>query len=173
MKTVNSISIISDTHGCINSNIVPYLKNTDMIIHAGDVMSTKIINDLKNYCNNVYVVAGNNDIPEFFNTNEDKNIISKLNKLERIKIGSNIITVTHGDTFGSQPSHDGLRKTFPDSKLIIYGHTHRQVCDQDYEPWVLNPGASGFTRNTDGGSCFMQIIINNKNIWTIKPYCFV
>ena len=170
-KMTHSISIISDTHGRINSNIIPYLKNTDMIIHAGDITSTKTIKDLKEYCDNVYVVAGNNDVPEFFNTDEDKNIISKLNKLERIKIDSHIITVTHGDTFGGEPSHDDLRKTFADSKLIVYGHTHRQVCDQNCEPWVINPGAGGYTRNRDGGACFMQIIINN-DAWTIKPYCF-
>jgi len=173
MQTVNSISVISDTHGRINTNIIPYLKSTDMIIHAGDIMSTETIRDLKSYCNNVYIVAGNNDIPEFFHTKEDKDIISKLNKLERVKIGSNIITITHGDMFGNQPSHHNLRKTFPDSKLIIYGHTHRQICDQNYNPWVINPGASGYTRNIDGGSCFIQIIVNDKNIWTIKPYCFV
>ena len=173
MKIARSISIISDTHGHINSNIIPYLKNTDMIIHAGDIMSTKTIKDLKNYCNDVYVVAGNNDIPEFFNNDEDKAIISKLNKLEKIKIGSNLITVTHGDMFGREPSHDDLRQAFSDSKLIIYGHTHRQVCDQSHKPWIINPGASGYTRNVDGGACFMQIAIDHQNTWTIKPYCFI
>ena len=66
MKGVSSVSIISDTHGLIDSHIINYLKNTDVIIHAGDICSTKIISDLNRYCDDVYMVAGNNDIPEKF-----------------------------------------------------------------------------------------------------------
>ncbi len=61
MHDINKITIISDTHGIIDQKIVPYLKKTDMIIHAGDIMDTKIINQLNSYCDNVVLVAGNND----------------------------------------------------------------------------------------------------------------
>ena len=61
MKEVSSVSIISDTHGHIDSHIIDYLKNTDVIIHAGDICSTAIISDLHRYCDQVYMVAGNND----------------------------------------------------------------------------------------------------------------
>ena len=56
--------------------------------------------------------------------------------------------------------------------LSILGHTHYQVCDQEKEPWVVNPGACGHTRNNDGGPCFMQIEINDDDEWKIIPYCF-
>ena len=82
-----------------------------------------------------------------------------------------IITVTHGDQFGSKPSHSKLRDTFPNSKLIIYGHTHYQIFDDSESPWVMNPGASGHTRNMNGGPCFSQIHIDN-GLWDIKQYCF-
>ena len=63
MKKINTVSIISDTHGIIDDHIISYLKNSDVIIHAGDICSTRIISDLNNYCDQVYVVAGNNDVP--------------------------------------------------------------------------------------------------------------
>ena len=44
MHDIKKITIISDTHGIIDEKIVPYLKNTDMIIHAGDIMDKNIIN---------------------------------------------------------------------------------------------------------------------------------
>ena len=75
MKKINTVSIISDTHGIIDNHIVSYLKNSDVIIHAGDICSTKIISDLNRYCDQVYVVAGNNDVPEKYFEHKDKKII--------------------------------------------------------------------------------------------------
>jgi len=171
MKNISSISIISDTHGHIDSHIISYLQKTDIIIHAGDICSTKIISDLNRYCEQVVLVAGNNDIPEKFIDQNDKKIISDLKKSQTIKINNNLVSVEHGDRFGHKANHEELRKSYPDSKLIIYGHTHIQVCDQKEEPWVVNPGACGNTRNEDGGPCFIQIEIKGNN-WEIIPYCF-
>lgn len=172
MKKVSLISVISDTHGHIDNHIISYLKNTDIIIHAGDICSTSIILDLNRYCEKVFLVAGNNDVPENYFDKEDKKIISKLKKVEVIKVNNETITIEHGDRFGHHAAHEELRKAYPDSKLIIYGHTHYQVCDQEKEPWVVNPGACGHTRNNDGGPCFMQIEINDDDEWKIIPYCF-
>jgi uncharacterized protein len=171
MKKINTVSIISDTHGIIDSHIVSYLKNSDVIIHAGDICSTKIISDLNRYCDQVYVVAGNNDVPEKYFEHKDKKIISGLKKNQTIEINNQIISVEHGDRFGHKADHNGLRQSYPNAKLIIYGHTHIQVCDQDKEPWVVNPGACGHTRNNDGGPCFIQIEIKD-NKWDIITYCF-
>ena len=171
MKKINTVSIISDTHGIIDSHIVSYLKNSDVIIHAGDICSTKIISDLNRYCDQVYVVAGNNDVPEKYFEHKDKKIISGLKKTQTIEINNQIISIEHGDRFGHKADHNGLRQSYPNAKLIVYGHTHIQVCDQDKEPWVVNPGACGHTRNNDGGPCFIQIEIKD-NKWDIIPYCF-
>ena len=171
MKKINTVSIISDTHGIIDSHIVSYLKNSDVIIHAGDICSTKIISDLNRYCYQVYVVAGNNDVPEKYFEHKDKKIISGLKKTQTIEINNQLISIEHGDRFGHKADHNGLRQSYPNAKLIVYGHTHIQVCDQGKEPWVINPGACGHTRNNDGGPCFIQIEIKD-NKWDIIPYCF-
>ena len=155
-KTI--ISIISDTHGILDKSVEEYLSKSDIIIHAGDVMSIDLIKKLKNN-------------PERYEHTDDKKLINNLNKIETFKVFDEIITVTHGDQFGSMPSHSKLRDTFPDSKLIIYGHTHFQIFDDSESPWVMNPGASGHTRNMNGGPCFSQIHIDN-GMWNIKQYCF-
>ena len=170
MHTVKKITVISDTHGVIDEQIIPFLKDSDMIVHAGDIMSTDIIRKLKTYSKKVVAVAGNNDLPERFSDEEDKKIISKLNKVEQFSINSETVTVEHGDRFGHHPSHEELRAAYPGSKLIIYGHTHNQVCDKSSTPWIVNPGAAGHTRNNDGGPCYMQIFINDSN-WEIKSHC--
>ena len=170
MQAVKKITVISDTHGVIDQNIIPVLQNSDMIIHAGDIMSIDILKKLSTFSDTVIAVAGNNDIPERFPDIEDKKIISKLKKVEQLLINGEKITIEHGDRFGHHPSHDDLRAAYPDSKLVIYGHTHNQICDQSSNPWIVDPGAAGHTRNNDGGPCYMQIFINEDN-WEIKPYC--
>tara|TARA_B100001758_G_C18414358_1_gene618296 strand:- start:3691 stop:4209 length:519 start_codon:yes stop_codon:yes gene_type:complete len=171
MNHINLVSVISDTHGLIDNHVIPYLKKSDVIIHAGDICSTQIIFDLQKYCDKVFCVAGNNDIPEKYFDNEDKKIISQLKKYQNILINGETISIEHGDRFGHKADHEGLRNSYPNSKLIIYGHTHYQVCDQKKEPWVINPGACGHTRNNDGGPCFVQIEMNESE-WNVIPYCF-
>ena len=170
MHDIRKITVISDTHGVIDDQITSVLNDSDVIVHAGDIMCTSIIKKLKTYSRNVIAVAGNNDLPERYRDEEDKKIISELKKIEQFSVNNKLVTVEHGDRFGHHPSHADLRAAHPDSKLIIYGHTHNQICDQTKYPWVVNPGAAGHTRNNDGGPCFMQIHINKDN-WEIKSHC--
>ena len=170
MHDITKITVISDTHGIIDDEITSVLNGSDIIVHAGDIMSTSIIKKLKTYCKRVIAVAGNNDLPERYSAKEDKKIISELKTVEQFSINNELVTVEHGDRFGNHPSHDDLRMAYPDSKLIIYGHTHNQVCDKSTTPWVVNPGAAGHTRNNDGGPCYMQILIDNDD-WEIQSHC--
>jgi putative phosphoesterase len=170
MNDITKITVISDTHGIIDDEITSVLSDSDVIVHAGDIMSTSIIKKLKTYCKRVIAVAGNNDLPERYSAKEDKKIISELKTVEQFSINNELVTVEHGDRFGNHPSHDDLRMAYPDSKLIIYGHTHNQVCDKSTTPWVVNPGAAGHTRNNDGGPCYMQILIDNDD-WEIQSHC--
>ena len=170
MNDITKITVISDTHGIIDDEITSVLSDSDIIVHAGDIMSTSIIKKLKTYCKRVIAVAGNNDLPERYSAKEDKKIISELKTVEQFSINNELVTVEHGDRFGNHPSHDDLRIAYPDSKLIIYGHTHNQVCDKSTTPWVVNPGAAGHTRNNDGGPCYMQILIDNDD-WEIQSHC--
>ena len=170
MNDITKITVISDTHGIIDDEITSVLSDSDIIVHAGDIMSTSIIKKLKTYCKRVIAVAGNNDLPERYSAKEDKKIISELKTVEQFSINNELVTVEHGDRFGNHPSHDDLRMAYPNSKLIIYGHTHNQVCDKSTTPWVVNPGAAGHTRNNDGGPCYMQILIDNDD-WEIQSHC--
>ncbi len=66
MSDIKKISVISDTHGIIDDSIIPHLENSDMIVHAGDIMNTAILKQLESYSDKVVAVAGNNDVPERF-----------------------------------------------------------------------------------------------------------
>ncbi|WP_225879830.1 metallophosphoesterase family protein [Abyssogena phaseoliformis symbiont] len=78
----------------------------------------------------------------------------------------------HGHEHGAhQPSHDSLRAAYPNAKIIIYGHTHKQVIDQEKIPWVINPGAAGQVRNHGSAKCFV-LETNHSQEWKITPYMF-
>ena len=172
MDDVRLISVLSDSHGLFSDKILHLVRGSDMIIHAGDIMSVELIRELKNISKYSYLVCGNNDRVEFYKDKEERDIIGSLNRVEKIHLPSGTITVTHGDQFGSKPSHSVLRSEYSDSKLIIYGHTHYQIVDDGLEPWVINPGASGSVRNMNGGPAFVQIDIKNSH-WKVKTHCFI
>jgi len=64
-----------------------------------------------------------------------------------------------------------LREAYPNVKMIVYGHTHKQLIEQDTIPWIVNPGAGGETRNHGSSKCLMLTIKSEQN-WCIKPYNF-
>ena len=72
MHHIRKITVISDTHGVIDDQITSILNDSDIIVHAGDIMSTSIIKKLKMYSRRVIAVAGNNDLPERYSDEEDK-----------------------------------------------------------------------------------------------------
>ena len=72
MHDIRKITVISDTHGVIDDQITSVLNDSDMIVHAGDIMSISIIKKLKTYSRRVIAVAGNNDLPERYSDEEDK-----------------------------------------------------------------------------------------------------
>lgn len=162
------VGVLSDTHSYINPSIAEHLRGCDLILHAGDIGSIKVIIQLHEISNKVISVCGNNDTAEQWNTLEHKDL-AQVPKIAEIELPGGMITITHGDEHFSEYEiwHEKLRNNFPNSKAIIYGHSHRLVCDQCTEPWVLNPGAAGETRTQKHGvSCLLLNV--NKKLWEVK-----
>ena len=77
------------------------------------------------------------------------------------------LCVSHGDRQMCRDNwHLNLRNTYPQARAIIYGHSHHLSCDQDEEPWVINPGAAGQTRTHGGPSC-MTLVASHEE-WTLE-----
>jgi putative phosphoesterase len=154
------IAILSDSHGFIHPEIITLVAKCDIAIHAGDVCDETILKDLKPL-EKLIVIAGNND-----------EHIKQLKNVAILELDGQKIVIEHGHLHGHhQPSHDSLRHTYPDAKVIIYGHTHKQVIDDSQYPWVINPGASGKIRNHGGPSCLVLNVTTNK-VWKIKKFRF-
>ncbi|CAC9582503.1 hypothetical protein [uncultured Gammaproteobacteria bacterium] len=154
------IGILSDTHGFIHTQIIELIAQCDIAIHAGDIVDDTTLLALKPR-HRLIAIQGNND-----------SHLTQLKKVEKIDLLGGIICVDHGHMHGNKiPSHDSLKNTYPDAKMIIYGHTHKQIIEQDSNPWIVNPGAAGETRNHGGSKCLI-LTIKSANDWQIIPYVF-
>ena len=158
--SVLKIGILSDTHGAVHPQIVELINDCDFALHAGDIVDIEVLQKL-NPKQEVFAVRGNNDYH-----------ITHLEDVEVLSLPGGKIVIEHGHRHGHyEPCHESLRKSYPDAKAIIYGHTHRQVVDKTKTPWVINPGAAGETRNYDGAKCLM-ITIDGEKEWDIASHSF-
>ncbi len=135
-----SFVVISDTHADLDPKICDLIKKNSYVLHAGDIGDISIINRLKDTCIDIFAVNGNNDnYPD-------------LPKIETIQTQFGDIIIEHGDHHAVD-YHNSLRESHPNALFIIYGHTHKHICDMKVKPYVLNPGAAGKTRTQGGASC--------------------
>lgn len=162
------IGVISDTHGNINAQVQNHLRGCEVIMHAGDIGSINVINQLKSISRNVIPVRGNNDVAAKWLPHEHTDL-KMINELAEIKLPGGNMVITHGDKFNPVAlRHKKLREHFPTAKAIIYGHSHELVCDQSDTPWVLNPGAGGKNRTKGGASCL--VVFTSKDLWEISEF---
>lgn len=165
MTTSTTIAVISDTHSHLDPRIAEIISECDMAVHAGDICGENILESMQPKTGKVIAVTGNND-PYCHLTH------TSLPAVLSFEVAGATITVEHGHEHGAhQPCHDSLRKSHPDSKIIIYGHTHKKVVDQTETPWVVNPGAAGNTRTHGGPSCLVIECSENEE-WKINKYRF-
>ena len=165
------IGVLSDTHSYINPSIFDRLTNCDLILHAGDIGSINVIKQLKEISPNVISVRGNNDNVELWQATEVEDL-QNIPQIAEIELPGGCIVLTHGDEYYSDEAwHEKLRENFPDTKAIVYGHSHKLVCDQSENPWVLNPGPAGETRiKKHGVSCLViNATINNWDVTEFRP----
>ena len=164
------IGVLSDTHSCINLSVLERLSDCDIILHAGDIGSIEVIKQLHEISEDVVSVCGNNDNTYQWDAWEHEDL-EKIPQIAEIELPGGSIAITHGDEHYSEYEtwHKKLRNNFPSAKAIIYGHSHRLVCDQTAEPWVLNPGPAGESRiQQHGVSCLL--ITANKEEWKVSEF---
>jgi putative phosphoesterase len=106
------------------------LKGVSLILHAGDVGGSDILDELRIIAP-VQAVLGNTDPPG------DPNLANEI----VIPVGDLEIHVSHGHELGS-PTPEKLLSSYPQD-VIIYGHTHQQLITKADGRLVVNPGAAG------------------------------
>lgn len=127
------IGIISDTH-VVNPRsleipdwIRDVFADVDMIVHAGDVELPDFLGELSTLAP-VYAVRGNCDVGA-------RDIPAVLS----IEIGCGLLTVAHR----AGAARDALVSR---SRVMVYGHTHIALINQEDNLLVINPGSPTLPR---------------------------
>ncbi len=123
--------MIADTHGLLRPEVFAVFQDLDHILHAGDVGSSDILDEL-NALAPVTAVSGNVD-----------GFLAPTPLPERVvvQLAGHHVFMTHiGDDPGTmRHRHPQCR----DCRVIVFGHSHRPLLHESEGVLFLNPGAAG------------------------------
>ena len=164
------ISIVADSHGHVDPRVLEVVADSDVAIHAGDMMGKSVLDSMKPRTGLIVAVRGNNDTSEVWSDTEAEDL-HQIPEIATLSCQGGKIAVEHGHLLHNiERNHFPLAYKYPDARMVIYGHTHFQRLDQDSYPWLVNPGASGITRNNGGASCYKLSICAQH--WSVEPFKF-
>jgi len=165
-----SVGILSDTHGHVSPNVMAVIAGCDVVVHAGDIGSARVLQQLREVTGRVHAVRGNNDVPGLW-AGEELEVLATLSAMEELELPGGKLVVEHGHVHGhTSPDLDSLRAAHDDARVVVYGHTHKLLIDRSETPWIINPGAAGRIRNHGGPSC---LVLNaSQHSWTIETFRF-
>jgi putative phosphoesterase len=129
------VGLISDTHNQLRPQVFDIFAGVDLILHAGDVGAEDILIELEAIAP-VHAVVGNTD---------SSRLRPRAGDDLRLELEGSRVIVIHGHVLGT-PTARLLHAAYPDSDVIVYGHTHRPRIDHVNGCLVVNPGAAGPAR---------------------------
>lgn len=159
------VLLLADTHGVVDPRIAALATGCDAVVHAGDIGNAAVLETLAG-TGPVLAVRGNNDTAPKWPA-PDRARLARLAEEVRLELPGGVLVVVHGDrVLPAARRHERLRRLYPEARAVVYGHTHRAVCDRSATPWVLNPGAAGRTRTFGGPSCL--ILEAGERGWNVR-----
>ena len=121
------IGLIADTHGLIRPEALAALKNSELIIHAGDIGNPDVLTALEQIAP-VLAIKGNNDREAW---------AKKLPDLLSVGVNTCAIHVIHNV---NELNHEATAGKF---KIVISGHSHKPSVASRENVLFINPGSAG------------------------------
>ena len=125
--------LISDTHARpLPSELWAVVDAVDVVVHAGDWVTTDLLDDLEAVASRVIGCYGNNDGSE---------LRARLPEVARADLDGVRLAVVH-ETGATQGREQRCARAYPDVDVLVFGHSHI--------PWesaapnglrLLNPGS--------------------------------
>jgi uncharacterized protein len=131
------IAVISDTHlprgnRALPAACVERLRNADLILHAGDLMTADVLADLRALGPPLQAVHGNVD---------DEQVRRLLPSARLVDAGGARIAITH-DAGPAVGRLERLRLRFADADAVVFGHSHVPLHERDDSGFqIFNPGS--------------------------------
>lgn len=158
------VAVIADTHTrgftrAVPMGAWPYLETADHILHAGDVVDPALLLELSALAP-LTVVMGNCDALDIreWGATEDSEV-----ELGGVKIG-----MVH-DSGTTKGRRERMRARFPTARVVVFGHSHMPMNDDDGELLLFNPGSPTWKRKAPFPSMGLLWIDDGKVEGEIFP----
>ena len=141
------VVVLADTHaprrwrGCPPA-VADHLSGADLILHAGDVCTADVLDELAAYAP-VQVVLGNNDGPDVTGWGAPAYLQLELDGLR--------VAIIH-DSGPKAGRHRRMRRRFPDADLVVFGHSHVPFDEVSEGVRLFNPGSPTNRRRQPRGT---------------------
>jgi len=141
------VIVLADTHAPRRWKSCPpalarWLPRADAILHAGDVCTAAVLDELGQYAP-VHAVVGNNDGP-------DVAAWGAVPTLE-FELASLRVAMIH-DSGAADGRLRRMRAAFPRADLVVFGHSHISLDAHDEALRIFNPGSPTDRRRQPHGT---------------------
>ncbi len=147
------VAVLADTHAprfwkSMPPAVAEQLTDVDVILHAGDVCTPDVLEELTAYAP-VHVVLGNNDGPDVAAWGAPETLELDLDGLK--------VAMLHisGDKVGRAAR---MRGRFPDADLVVFGHSHIPWDTEHDGQRLFNPGSPTDKRRQPRGTMGRLVI---------------
>jgi uncharacterized protein len=151
------IVAISDTHAprrwkSCPPRVAGHLRQADVILHAGDVCTPSVLDELAQYAP-VHVVLGNNDGPDVAAWGAPETLDLDLAGLK--------VSMIH-DSGPSAGRLRRMRRRFPDAGLVVFGHSHIPLDESADGLRIFNPGSPTDRRRQRHGTIGLLTVTGGR-----------
>jgi hypothetical protein len=138
---------LADTHAprrwtSCPPKVAEQLRRADVILHAGDVCTAAVLDELSQYAP-VLAVVGNNDGPDVAAWGATPTAATEL--------GGLAIAMIH-DSGPATGRPERMRRRFPDAGLVVFGHSHIPLDVEAAGIRIFNPGSPTDRRRQPQGT---------------------
>jgi putative phosphoesterase len=143
MNQAHIVGVISDTHGLLRPEAVQALQGSKLIIHAGDVGNSEVLDELRKIAP-VVAVRGNVDKGSW---------AEALPMTEVVEIEEAMVYVLHD-------LHQlDLDPVVAEFSAVVSGHSHQPSISRKNGVLFLNPGSAGPRRfNLPVSLAFLRVV---------------
>lgn len=158
------VAVLADTHTrgmtrTLPFSAWPFLESADHILHAGDVVDPSLLDELKALAP-VTVVMGNCDALDV----RDWGAADETT----IELGGVEIGMVH-DSGLSPGRRQRMQELFPSARVVVFGHSHMPVNEDDDGLLLFNPGSPTWKRKAPFPSMGLLCIENGTVEGEIFP----
>lgn len=152
-----NVVAISDTHAPRRWRSCPpavaeHLRGADLILHAGDVCTAAVLDELAGFAP-VRAVLGNNDGPD----------VADWGAPERLELDlDGLPTAMVHDSGPAKGRTARMRRWFPDAELVVFGHSHIPMDETGDGVRIFNPGSPTDRRRQPHGTIGLLTIESGR-----------